>query len=1253
MAQTIDRVQLVIKGVKGTGEATDITIGTGGTMTIDPVKAKVLAGDKLTNECSFTVNYKVFNPEGQKDLSTVKGTDKTGTLKFRFSLNDIRTAKSMYHPNEIEAEVQIDPDTSNVGNQGEGGWIEAAIDKNSLKEALANRQVRLLCDNKVYGDDFYIHDLVPCYKAGTTFVTLRMFSPDKTMTLAAYSRTWVSKKMSSELLKGEAAHYKLPWDSTKTLDYATDSMKFVRITEQQGEGEEKTTVVREHIFPYLVQYNETFYDFLARTANRWGEFLFWEDGRLNVGYVKQAQPTPLTPYTSHKAHPDSPHMYFSVTCGDITDSQPKQEKAGSYTPQAGYDTNMLDAPLKKDGYDSLFGMLGNSISEGGDAYWLAKFGQLLCNGKNLVDFVVDVLVDDGVAVGKAKKLVNANNKTFNKHYFGSPSDNKIGDKTGAQTVPYHEDQKVSDSEYREFTEKNPVLTNELYAKILEAELKAEKNVVTLDFDTNYPDLKLGEQVSVMGGSYIVVKIEACHPKEIVRKGVANYEIKPNTSKMSYKVVAVKMVAKDERGIGRDVYLPPMLPTGHIRLSGPQLATVKDAEDPLCRNRVRIMYNWQAQDEIASPWLMYAQPAATGGAGVHGRHYEEEHVLVNFLYGNVERPYVVGAVETALPGFIARDSSRANSIVLASPGGHSINISDGLPTGMTPMLSKIFPFTNFINGFFPYWNWFGSSMDKTTVAGKYFQGSIELKDRYGIWKIKGCTEDRNISIMSPWGDIKMGAFTGVTISAPNGDITIKGKNITMEAGNNITMTSGNNITDKFYPILNGEGNTAAKIALAIPAVVTKKMAAMVGDIIDITVLRHAWEMVAKPVEGKLQLTSKRYLMLEAGGASAAYPISAYKKPKDYQKNPMFKRIHEEFDHVSTFVDRLFGDFLDRYRAAYQTAGSIRTLCNDVQKLRAGGQAPIPPFDLTDAIDKMWQGREHIAVNDVTWSGLLVDVNANEAEYVVQAHKFAPEVEAEHIQDQQTVDKVKDSVDGFRNAFVSMLEALNGSVKNLKATLDIATLNALKDSIGMEMNFVDADKQNIFDKAVIKRLLDVDGVKHLTNTPDAISLALNNAVRKKKVRRALYLKAVSHFHLQQATTLNKITGLKETPPAAPDPFGDNIEEAWLKYVNSLQYVEVPKPDISYGKLFWEKGGKDPLKQAVKSWTTLGKDTADLFAFNTAEKGQILFTGGPAGTMVLSQDIYRANTDHTENFTYDVNENPQHNQGLLAYVREKMTN
>ena len=35
-----------------------------------------------------------------------------------------------------------------------------------------------------------------------------------------------------------------------------------------------------------MQYNETFYDFLRRTANRCGEFLYFEDGKLNLGLTK-------------------------------------------------------------------------------------------------------------------------------------------------------------------------------------------------------------------------------------------------------------------------------------------------------------------------------------------------------------------------------------------------------------------------------------------------------------------------------------------------------------------------------------------------------------------------------------------------------------------------------------------------------------------------------------------------------------------------------------------------------------------------------------------------------------------------------------------------------------------------------------------------------------------------------------------------------------------------------------------------------
>lgn len=44
---------------------------------------------------------------------------------------------------------------------------------------------------------------------------------------------------------------------------------------------------KEFIQPYLVQYNESFFDFLVRVSNRCGEFLYYEDGYFNIGWKKR------------------------------------------------------------------------------------------------------------------------------------------------------------------------------------------------------------------------------------------------------------------------------------------------------------------------------------------------------------------------------------------------------------------------------------------------------------------------------------------------------------------------------------------------------------------------------------------------------------------------------------------------------------------------------------------------------------------------------------------------------------------------------------------------------------------------------------------------------------------------------------------------------------------------------------------------------------------------------------------------------
>ena len=54
--------------------------------------------------------------------------------------------------------------------------------------------------------------------------------------------------------------------------------------------------VGEVSFPYLVQYNESFYDFLRRIAVRCGEFLYHENGKLTLGIEasKRTRPTPIS-----------------------------------------------------------------------------------------------------------------------------------------------------------------------------------------------------------------------------------------------------------------------------------------------------------------------------------------------------------------------------------------------------------------------------------------------------------------------------------------------------------------------------------------------------------------------------------------------------------------------------------------------------------------------------------------------------------------------------------------------------------------------------------------------------------------------------------------------------------------------------------------------------------------------------------------------------------------------------------------------
>ena len=129
-----------------------------------------------------------------------------------------------------------------------------------------------------------------------------------------------------------------------------------------------------------------------------------------------------------------------------------------------------------------------------------------------------------------------------------------------------------------------------------------------------------------------------------------------------------------------------------------------ANDPTLNHRVRVLFDWQYEGEEtvededtgqeikmpkpiddateASPWLIFA--AKGEGKPSTGRHVVASKVLVGFVDGNIERPYVMGYIQdkTTLDKTIDVD--------LDTDQGHYLRLSDGsrgagLPSGLSAYL----------------------------------------------------------------------------------------------------------------------------------------------------------------------------------------------------------------------------------------------------------------------------------------------------------------------------------------------------------------------------------------------------------------------------------------------------------------------------------------------------------------------------------------------------------------------------------------
>lgn len=658
---------------------------------------------------------------------------------------------------------------------------------------------------------------------------------------------------------------------------------------------------KEFIQPYLVQYNESFFDFLVRVSNRCGEFLYYEDGYFNIGWKKKTKKdkddkeqdniTPITEYVSVNFSDEtatawkqnyivsSHHNYPLINKDNRIKRYPTllpldeeklqteygkgynvEEKGGGKiditgTDQSGtpitikdksrsdYEVNVADLQCQ----DSYLASDENLVSlPPKDKYTKWEDFALwpgcyhiniltdIVNSANIAEAITNVAFSTGATSASSLALAADANNNYETEYFNNENDiYKKERKNGDHIHPF------STSEENKNTTLSSYVTFslEFYETVRKGIETNERSRIQIALGDHFYPLTLGSLIELDGEKYIVVQMNGC----------AN----SGTETLDIEVIPYKE---------NEFVFPPAAPVGPIREAKAQRAFITHNTDPLKMNRVRVRYPWQGQTEDPTPWIRIALPMASDGSGFNFLPQIGDEAIINYENGNIEKPYVEGMLytraaeedESTVPYAFKRDKAR----VISSVNGHSIIFSD--PPASTNVFNGLIPLWKTINSFYPT-----VLKGKLPDYNKKAMGGIEFTDEHGLYSISMSSDKRAISIDSPLGKVDINAFTGITISAPNGNVRIEGKNIDIVAGNNLSISSGNNIASHFWHMKDKKWKEGGKdFGKTMFTDVLSKT-----EVIDMNLIRTVIETILRPCGGTLLIKSNRYLCFEAGKGEA--------------------------------------------------------------------------------------------------------------------------------------------------------------------------------------------------------------------------------------------------------------------------------------------------------------------------------------------------------------------------------------------------
>ena len=190
-------------------------------------------------------------------------------------------------------------------------------------------------------------------------------------------------------------------------------------------------------------------------------------------------------------------------------------------------------------------------------------------------------------------------------------------------------------------------------------------------------------------------------------------------------------------------------------SFPQVAVVKENNDPKGLGRVRVQFHWQGNNNM-TPWIRVAFPHAGAGGDIYFVPEVGEEVMVGFELGNPDRPYIMGSCyhNKTKPAYFKQDNSIK---AITTKDGNRIIMVDGTD-GKICILNKA---------------------DKNKITLSLEKDGLIAIESKGLIALKG----KSIELKAE--DIKLDANQNLLIKAGQ-EVQLEGTNLNLKATKSATL-----------------------------------------------------------------------------------------------------------------------------------------------------------------------------------------------------------------------------------------------------------------------------------------------------------------------------------------------------------------------------------------------------------------------------------------------------------------------------------